>query len=157
VAPAPTASAAASTAVSATSAASAATFRLGTRFIHHQVPPAEILAVQGIDGAFRIFVAVHFDERETPRLARETVANEINARGCDTNLGQPLVELILRRGKRKIANIELLHLLTPSARNLKCQSRSALKRNRRSQGAKTAGPPRERDRYFSGQVHGLGN
>jgi len=115
-APAIAAVAAASTAtatsvtVPAASATTAAAFCLGTRFIHHEVSPAEVLPVQGINRAIRIFVSVDFDERETARLARETVADEIDARGRYTDLRKPLVELIFRRGERKITDIELLHL-----------------------------------------------
>src|SRR6266849_1349306 len=108
-APATAAVAAASTAT-ATSATAAGALCLGTRFIHHEVSPAEVLPVQGINRAIRIFVSVDFDERETARLARETVADEIDARGRYTDLRKPLVELIFRRGERKITDIELLHL-----------------------------------------------
>ena len=52
---------------------------LGTCFIYDEVPPAEILAVQGIDRAFCVFVSIHFDERETTRLSRKTVTNQIYA------------------------------------------------------------------------------
>jgi len=48
---------------------------LWTSFIDDQVPPAEILAVQGVDGAVGILVALHFDEGKTARLAREAVTN----------------------------------------------------------------------------------
>jgi hypothetical protein len=158
VAASPAASTASPSAVSSASTASTtAALCLGARFIHHEVPPTEILSVQGIDRALGVFVAVHFDEGETARLARESVADKIDAGRGNTNLREPFVELILRRGKRKITDIELLHLLTPSVRNLKCESRSALKRHLRSQGAENAGPPRERDRYFSGLLHPLGN
>jgi len=61
--------AAASTAVATTAAsapaASAATLSLRPRFIHYQVPPAEILPVQRVDRTVCIFVALHFHERKT--------------------------------------------------------------------------------------------
>jgi hypothetical protein len=38
---------------------------LRPRFVHYQVPPAEILAVQRVDRAICIFVALHLDERKT--------------------------------------------------------------------------------------------
>jgi hypothetical protein len=53
------------TAASAPTAASAATLSLRPCFIHYQVPPAEILPVQRVDGAIRIFVALHFHEGKT--------------------------------------------------------------------------------------------
>jgi hypothetical protein len=74
------------------------------------------LTVERIHRPIRIFVAIHFDECETARLPRKTIADEIDARGCYTDLREPLVELIFRSGKRKIPYIELLHLPTPSAR-----------------------------------------
>jgi hypothetical protein len=112
------ATAAAPTAVPAASstAATTGTFCLRPCFIHHEVAPAEILTIQRIHRAIRIVVAIYFDEREPARLSRKTIANEIDARGCYTDLREPLVELIFRSGKRKIPDIELLHLPTPSAR-----------------------------------------
>jgi len=83
---------------------------LGTRFIHHQVSPAKILPVQRIDRPVRIFVAVDLHEGETARLTRETVTNQINPRGRYPHLRKPLLKLFLRRRKRKITDIELLHL-----------------------------------------------
>jgi hypothetical protein len=60
----------------ATPAATAsAALSLRPRLVYHQVPAAEILAVQGVDGAVSIFVALHFDEGKTARLSRETVTN----------------------------------------------------------------------------------
>jgi hypothetical protein len=110
----------AATSTAATSAASAAipaapataaALCLGTCFIHHEVSPAEILTVQGVHGAIRVFVIGHFNEGEPARLSRKTIANQIDARGSYTDLREPLVELLFRRGKRKITDIELLHLL----------------------------------------------
>ena len=101
----------------ASTAATAAALCLGTRFIHNEVSPAKILAVQGGDRAIRVFVIGYLNEGEAARLAREAIANQIDARGSYTDLRKPLVELFLRRGKRKISDIELLHLPTPSARN----------------------------------------
>src|SRR5258706_4114191 len=84
---------------------------LGTCFIHHEVSPAEILTIQGVHRAIRVFVIGHFNESEPARLSRKPVANQVDARGSYTDLCKPLIELILRRGKRKITDIELLHLL----------------------------------------------
>jgi len=129
---APAATAAMATAPAAISAAptaaAAAAFCLRPCFIDYQIAPAEILPVQRIHRAIRIFVIIHFDEGESARLARKTVTNQIDARGCYTDLREPLVELLFRSGKRKIPNVELLHLPTPSARNPKARSRSAPKK-----------------------------
>jgi hypothetical protein len=97
--------------------ATAATLSLRARLVYHQVPAAEILAVQGVDGAVGIFIALHFDEGKTARLSRETVTNQIDARGSNAYLREPFLKLFFRRRKRKIPNVELLHLPTPSARN----------------------------------------
>jgi hypothetical protein len=106
---APTSSAPASTAAITAPAATAA-LCLGTRFIYNEVPSAKILAIQRIDGAVRVFVVGDLDEGETARLPRKTIADEIHSRGSHTDLRKPLVQLILRRGKRKIPDIKLLHL-----------------------------------------------
>jgi hypothetical protein len=106
-----TAMAAASASVPSAPASAAAALRLGTCFIHHEVSPAEILTVQRVHRAIRVFVVGHFNEGESARLSRKTVANQIDARGSYTDLRKPLVELFFRRGKRKITDIELLHLL----------------------------------------------
>jgi hypothetical protein len=105
-----TAMTAASAAVPA-SATAAAALCLGTCFVHYEVSSAKILTVQRVDGTIRIFVIAYFYEGESARLSRKPVANQIDARGSYTDLREPLVELVFRRGKRKITDIELLHLL----------------------------------------------
>jgi hypothetical protein len=105
------------TASAAPTAASATSLSLRPRFIHYQVPPAEILSVQRVNSAIRIFVALHLHEGKTARLARKPVTNQIDTRGSNTNLREPFLQLLFRRGKREIADVELLHLPTPSARN----------------------------------------
>jgi hypothetical protein len=114
-----TAAVAASPAAVTTAPRATATGALGLRprFIDHQISPAEILAVQRIDGTVRIFVTVNFNEREPAGLPGKTIANQIHTRWTDTRLSEPFMDLIFRRGKWKIPNIELLHLPTPFARN----------------------------------------
>src|SRR6266853_2765572 len=103
--------AAASAAVPAAPATTtaAAALCLGTCFVHYEVSSAEILTVQGIHRAIGVFVIGHFNEGETARLSRKTIANQIDARGSYPDLRKPLVKLVFRRGKRKITDIELLH------------------------------------------------
>jgi hypothetical protein len=101
---------AAPAAVAATAPAAATPLSLGTRFIDYQVSPAKVLPIQRIDCAVSFFIVVDLDEGKTTRLARETVANQIHARGGNSCLRKPLLKLILRRRKRKIADIKLLHL-----------------------------------------------
>jgi hypothetical protein len=75
-----TTTAAVSTATATASAATAAgSFCLWPCFVHYEVAPAKILTVQRIHRAIRILVAIHFDERETARLPRKTITNEIDA------------------------------------------------------------------------------
>src|SRR5215469_12976584 len=107
--PTPTASAAPAAITAAP--ASTAALCLRTRLVDHQVSSAEILPVQGINCAIRIFVAVDFDEGESARLTRETVSNEIHTGWGYTHLRKPLLKLLFRCRKRKITDIELLHLL----------------------------------------------
>src|ERR1700694_5698717 len=111
-APATATMAAASAAVPAAPAtAAAAALCLGTCFIHYEVSPPEILTVQGVHGLIRFFVIRNFNESEAARLSREPIANQIDAGGSYADLRKPLVELVFRRGKRKITYIELLRLL----------------------------------------------
>jgi hypothetical protein len=81
VATATAATAAATAAISPAASATTATgtFCLRPCFVHHEVSPAEILTVQRIHCAVRIFVAIYFDEREPARLSRKTIADEIDA------------------------------------------------------------------------------
>src|SRR5258708_7729756 len=91
--------------------AAAAALCLGTCFIHHEVSPPEILTVQGVHRAIRVFVIGHFNEGEPARLSRKPVANQVDARGSYTYLRKPLVKLDFLHDNRKITDIELLHLL----------------------------------------------
>ncbi len=77
MAAAPTAATAASAAVPAPPAAAttAAALCLGTCFIYHEVSPPEILTVQGVHRAIRVFVIGHFNEGEPARLSRKAIAN----------------------------------------------------------------------------------
>jgi hypothetical protein len=114
----PAASAPASTAVAATSSAATAALGLRTRFVDHQVPAAEILTIEIGNRAIRVFIAGDLDERKTPRLARKPVANQIDCRRGDAHLSQPFLQLFFSCGKGEITDVKLLHLRTPSARNL---------------------------------------
>jgi hypothetical protein len=110
------------------SAPTAGTLGLRPGFVDHQVPSTEVLTVQGVDGAVRIFVIGYFNEGEATRLPCKAIADQIDTRGSYTDLREPFMKLIFRRGKRKIPNVELLHLPAPSARNPADESRSAPKR-----------------------------
>jgi hypothetical protein len=114
------ATASATTTAAITSAPTAATRTLGlrTRFIHYQVPATEILTVEIGDRAIRFFIIRYFDERKTPRLAREPIPNQIDCGRVHPNLSEPLLQLLFRCREREITDVKLLHLGTPSARNL---------------------------------------
>ena len=101
----------------AAAASTATTLGLWARFVDDEVPAAKILAVEGVNGTASVIVVGNFDESEAARLSRETIANEIDTRGSNTDLSEPLLELLFRRGKRKVTHVKLLHLPTPSARN----------------------------------------
>jgi hypothetical protein len=128
------------TAITATApAATAATLSLRPRFVHHQVSPAEILSVKRVYGLVGVFVVGDFDEGEPTRLTRETVTNQIDTRGSYTHLREPLLKLFLRSGKRKITDIELLHLAHSFCPPPNCKSRSAPKGWRRTRAARKNG------------------
>jgi hypothetical protein len=57
----------------------ASTFSLRPCFIHNQVAPAKVLAVEGIHGAISVFIIIHFHKREPARLPGEPVTNQIYA------------------------------------------------------------------------------
>jgi hypothetical protein len=104
-----TAAAATTTSAETTASSTAATLLLRTSFVDNEITAAEVLAVHGIDGAIRFLVVGDFDESKTARLTCETIANEIDCRGIDASLRKKVVQRILRCGKRKIANVKLLH------------------------------------------------
>jgi hypothetical protein len=114
-----TASAAPPTAAIA-STPTAATRPLGlrTRFIDYQVPATEILTVKIGDGAIRFFIICNFDEGEPARLPREPIPNQIDCGRVYPYLSEPLLQLLFGCREREITDVKLLHLGTPSARNL---------------------------------------
>jgi hypothetical protein len=112
---------------SSTTAASA--LRLRTRFVDYQISPAKILSVQRSYGAICVFIVIYFHKGKPARLSGKAVADQIYISGGYTDLREPLVELLFCCGKRKIADIKLLHLPTPPVRDPIASPRSALKKN----------------------------
>jgi hypothetical protein len=114
------ATATAATTPAIASAPTAATRALGlrTRFIDYQVPATEILTVEIGDRAIRFFIIRNFDEGKTPRLAREPIPNQIDCGRVYAYLSEPLLQLLFGCREREITDVKLLHLGTPSARNL---------------------------------------
>src|SRR6266852_5260756 len=74
-APATAAMTATSASVPAAPASTASALCLGTCFIYNEVSPPEILTVQGVHRAIRVFVIGHFNEGEPARLSRKAIAN----------------------------------------------------------------------------------
>ena len=85
---APASAAAASTTASTTSAAATATtaFAHGARFIHHQSPAHELLAVAGLDRAIRCAIVGELGESKTAGLAGELVTNDLDGIGVNSRL-----------------------------------------------------------------------
>ena len=68
----------------AASAAAPRSFRLRAGFVDYEVPATEVLTVEAVDSAIRIFIAGDFDEGEAARLACEAVTNETDCRRGDS-------------------------------------------------------------------------
>jgi len=103
IAAAPTATATTITSVAATSATattvattSSATgsFRLRAGFVDYEVPATKVLTVQAGYDAIRVFIIGDFDEGKTARLACEPVTDQTNCRGANSQLTEPLLQLL---------------------------------------------------------------
>jgi hypothetical protein len=108
-----TLTAAALAAATAKAASPAATALLGTRFIHNDVTPHEVLAIERLYRFAGIFIAGHFDEAKSPQLSRHLIANQCDLNSGDTGLLEPSTHILLGSLKRQIANIQLFHGETP--------------------------------------------
>ena len=115
---APTASATTTAAITSAPTATTRPLGLRTRFVDYQVPATEILTVQAGHRAVGIFIVGNFNEGKTTRLAGETITNQTDCRGTYSHLREPFLQLLFRGVKREIADVKLLHLRTPSVRNL---------------------------------------
>jgi hypothetical protein len=110
--------ASATAAITAAAPTATRTLRLWTGFVHNQIPAAKILTVQAGNCAIRFFIVGDFDERESARLPRETITNQTDGRRIDSQLPEPLLQLLFGSTEGEITDVKLLHLRTPSARNL---------------------------------------
>ena len=72
----PTAPAATAPTITTSAATAAGALGLRTGFVDDKVPATEVLTVEAIDGAIRIFIVGDLDESETTGLPREAVANQ---------------------------------------------------------------------------------
>jgi hypothetical protein len=91
---------------------------LRTRFVHYQVPATKILTIEVGNRAIRFFIVSYFDEGEPPRLSRESIPNQVDRGRVHANLSEPFLQLFFGCREWKITDVKLLHLRTPSARNL---------------------------------------
>jgi hypothetical protein len=119
--------AAVTTATTAVAAAAATAFGLRLGFVDDQIASAKILTIQAGDGLLCVFVGGDFDESEAARLSREAITDKRDSRRSDSNLREPFVELIFCGGKRKVTNVELLHLRAPSVWNRRASCGGALR------------------------------
>src|SRR5262249_52453908 len=100
----------------ATSAGPTDSFARRTRFVDHNVPPQEILAVQSSNSAFGFLVAVHFDKAKAARLSREAIAQKRNIGHSDPSLAKPVAQIFFSGPKRQVTHVKLPHRYTPSVR-----------------------------------------
>src|SRR5271167_3764166 len=80
------ATAAASATVRATATTTTSTFAHRSRFIHHQRPTHEFLAVAGLDRPFRGCVVRELGESKAARLTGEFIANDLDRIGMNRRL-----------------------------------------------------------------------
>jgi hypothetical protein len=88
-----TTAAATATTVAATTSATRS-LGLRTGFVDDEVPATKVLTVQAGYGAIRVFIAGDFDEGKTTRLARKPVTDQTNCRGANSQLTEPLLQLL---------------------------------------------------------------
>jgi len=105
----PAATASSKSAARATTARRAtAAFAWRTSLVHNDIAAHEILAVETLNGAISLFVVVNLNEAESARLARKAVAYQRNSRRGDARLGEQSIQLLFRRLKWKITDVEFL-------------------------------------------------
>ena len=85
--------AATATAVATTPSATGS-FGLRAGFVDDEVPATKVLTVQAGYRAIRIFIAGDFNEGKTTRLARKPVTDQTNCRGANSQLTEPLLQLL---------------------------------------------------------------
>jgi len=106
-APVAAAAAAAATPVVKTAAPpAAAAIGAWTRFIDRYRTPLDWLTVESGNGRLGFFLLGHLDKTEASRLAREFVHYDCN-RGYLTELGEGLLDILLRRLVRQVSDIDI--------------------------------------------------
>src|SRR5512132_2134091 len=94
------------TAAAESAAAAARTRGHRTRLVDREAAPAHLVLVQLADRAARAFLVVHFDERESARLAGRPVANDIDGTDLTGRLEQRL-QIGLGDFVRQVADVQL--------------------------------------------------
>jgi hypothetical protein len=77
-----TATAAEATTTAAATATESAALRLGTRFVHRQLPSVESASVQLRHGRIRLGIIRHLDKRKSAGLAAVAITNDIHLVHC---------------------------------------------------------------------------
>jgi hypothetical protein len=81
-------------AIATTSAATPRSLGLRAGFVDHKVPATKVLTVQAVDRTIRVFITGNFDEGKAARLARKPVTDQTNCRGINSQLTEPLLQLL---------------------------------------------------------------
>jgi hypothetical protein len=100
-----------STATSTTTAA----FARRTGLVYDHASAHEVVAIESLNRAAGIVVAIYFDESESARLTREAVAHQSDIRRRDTHLRKPIAQFLFCSLKRQVAHVQFFHERTPLA------------------------------------------
>jgi hypothetical protein len=73
------------------------------------------VAIERLNGAAGIVVAIDFDEAKATRLTREAVAHQSDIRGRHADLRKPVAEVLFRSLKGQVAHVQFFHRTTPWA------------------------------------------
>lgn len=84
------AAATSSTTWTSTAATTATTFAWRTRLVYDHAATHEVVAIESLNRAAGIVVAIHFDESESARLTREAVAHQSDIRWRNAHLRKPI-------------------------------------------------------------------
>jgi hypothetical protein len=108
-----TAAVAASPSAGTASSAPSATLLLGSSFIHHQRAAEKIFSVERFDGFHGVGIICDFRETESARLIGETIPQQGERIGLNSNLREHRGDLLFRSFERQITEIEFLHDRSP--------------------------------------------
>jgi hypothetical protein len=109
----PAAPSATASSVAATCSAPSATFLLRPSFIHHQRAAQKIFSVQGFDRFNGVGIIRNFRKTESARLISETVPQQRECIGLNSNFRKHRGDLFFRGFERQITEIQFLHDRSP--------------------------------------------